>query len=182
MRPALWAFVLATAALAVAHATPRTEQSAATSVAQTAILRTDAPALTVRFDGGDIPANATQVLDLLQKLRLLQTRTAYIEKGQTICDVYLQRMDFPLGCSRELVSFATQLNRSRGKSSTVRGGDAVLYPDVKFVRTTFAKRYDPKVPDDQKALKDVRQNWSKYITSSETLPSGIVRVNLLRYE
>ena len=182
MRPALWAFVLAAAALATAHATPRTEQSAATSVAQTAIPQAEVPALTVRFDGGDIPGNATQVLDLLQKLRLLQTRTAYIEKGQTICDVYLQKMDFPLGCSKDLVSFATQLNRSRLKSSTVRVGAEVLYPDVKFVRTTFAKRYDPKVPADQRALEDVRQNWSKYITSYETLPSGIVRVNLLRYE
>lgn len=182
MRLAFWPLALATAALALTPATPRMEQSASSSVAQTIIRRTDVPALTVRFDGGDIPANATRVLDVLRQLRLLQTKTAYIEKGQTVCQVYLEKTDFPLGCSKDLVVFADQLNRSRVGERRIQIGDRVLYPDVKFARTTFARRFDPKVPGDRQALEDIRLNWTNYITSYETLPSGIVKVNLLRYE
>jgi hypothetical protein len=149
---------------------------------QTAIVEPLAPSLTITFQGGDVPENASKVLHILEREKLLEIRTATIPKGKSLCDVYLELMAFPMGCTSQLVRLANDLNGLNYTQRTLRIGDAVEYPDVYFMQRTFTKRFDPKVPEHQKALEDIHKNWSAYILKEDTLPTGLVRVDLKGYE
>lgn len=140
------------------------------------------PALTVRFEGGDVPGNATRVLELLAKMNLVSLKTATLDKGQSVCDLYQQQMKFPLGCSRGLVDLAGRLNRRNYGGATLQIGDAVQYPDVWFDDAVFTKRFDTSVPDDQKQLDDLNRHWAKFIIKREKLPTGIIKVQMYAYE
>lgn len=140
------------------------------------------PALTVRFEGGDVPANAARVLDSLRRVQLVPVESAQVSKGQSVCDVYLDRTSFPLGCSRDLVRLADALNHAKYRGRPLQIGEVIRYPDVSFTQFTFSKRYDPKVPEDQKSLEDLKQHWSEYVISSETLSTRVRKVTLAGYE
>jgi len=150
--------------------------------AQTAIPESTVPSLTVRFQGGDVPSNAARVLQLLQRQGVLTTKAATIGKGQSVCDTYLEVMGFPSGCTQQLVGLADDLNGIKFQKKTLQVGDIVSVPDVYFLQTPFTKRFDPTVPDDQKALDDVRKNWGPYIVSESKLSTGLVRVSLMGFE
>ena len=148
--------------------------------AQTSPIELAVPSLTVRFEGGDVPANASKVLRVLELQNLLETRTATIGKGQSLCDLYRELIGFPMGCTAELVQLANEMNGRNYSKQILRIGEKIEYPDVYFLKTPWTKRFDPKV--DQKALEDFRRNWSRYILSEDKLATGMVKLNLEAYE
>ena len=89
--------------------------------AQTSPIELDVPSLTVRFEGGDVPVNASKVLRVLELQNLLETRTATIGKGQSLCDLYRELIGFPMGCTAELVQLANEMNGRNYSKQTLCG-------------------------------------------------------------
>ena len=142
----------------------------------------ETPSLTVRFEGGDVPANAVKVLEILGKMNFVPLKTGQLGRGQSVCDLYQQQIKFPIGCSQGLVALAGTLNKKNYARGTLKIGADVQYPDVWFDDSVFTKRFDPAVPDDLQQLADLNQHWSKYVIKRETLSSGVLKVQMYAYE
>ena len=151
---------------------------AALVIASQVTLR-NSPTLSVRFNGGDIPKNLVQIIDLMINAGAIKPIDYMVQPGDYVCLLYRQIMDWPalLKCPNDLQSLAARLNgRSRAQMERLRIGETIKVVPLLSLRSYQSRRVCTDACDRRgTALQTYRVSEKKY-------DSGSIEEQFLFYE
>lgn len=137
--------------------------------------------LVVRFEGGDIPENAVNVIKALSDVKLIKFATHTVSKNETVQKIYKQHIHFA-DFSNSIITYASHINDKNLFKHTLQVGEEISYPDVSFSAYDYSRFFDKNSPDDTSELNSVTRHWSHFRVDRQVtaLESGAENAPILR--
>ncbi|MEK6320117.1 MAG: S8 family serine peptidase [Acidobacteriota bacterium] len=133
--------------------------------------------LTVLFEGGDAGDNATAILSILNKLKLIKTDIHRVQKGETLESIYKEHLSIT-AAGKSITQLAAELNqKSTRELASLRIDDEITYPDISFAPHVYSRRLE----EGSAVLKGIRTYWGHAVDREVRESSGLVRVFLRGY-
>jgi hypothetical protein len=137
--------------------------------------------LSVRFRGGDIPANLIRVVELLIARKMIEPVEYKVQAGDHICLIYRQIMDWPslLKCPMDLQRLAARLN-NRTSISRIQPGDLIKvvpplsirsYEDDKFACGTVCDGRNEPLKPFRHEVADSDKNFDSFLFYELKVPN-----------
>ena len=140
-----------------------------------------ASSLVIRFEGGDVAKNVLDVLALLNAHGAISTTTWWVERGDSIGDIYKRLLNLP-GSPVEVRHIADLFNDERISSRPLRVGDPVLVPDVTLTTYPFSLTLDRRSEKERAQLTSIDKHWDYIFTGSEEISDTVTRLDFVGYE
>lgn len=124
----------------------------------------------VRIEGGDLALSGVYVLRTLSAAKVLPVSDVELGKGThtNVCDVFIEETKLPGGCTKQLIDFASTMNRFKGAPTGLAEGTKVFYPDAEFERYDYEKQYNLSAAADRVALRDDKRKAGQYMSEGST--------------
>lgn len=125
----------------------------------------------VRIEGGDLALSGLHVLKTLAGAKMLPVRGVELTKGEheNVCDVFIEEINLPGGCTIGLVEFARTLNSFKGSPTRLAEGTKVYYPQAEFEKYAYEKQYNLSAPADRIELEDDKRKAGQYMHQQSTM-------------